>query len=140
LREKGDPKMDNNVLEIKPVSLGPWIGPEIKDNREPPVSKIVRVEEGLLGNPGRESAAQSGQPQQLYSLDQTRELVNNAQSLLNVLNSSLSFIVYEKAGRVVVKVIDRNTKKVIREIPPEDIIRLKEKLQEVRGVLFNGEA
>ncbi len=140
LREKGDLKMDNKVLEIKPVSLGPWISPEIKDNQEPQVSKIVKVEEGLLGNPGRESAAQSGQSQQLYNLEQTREVVNNLQSFLSALNSSLSFVIHEKTGRVMIKVIDRNTKKVIREIPPEEIVKLQEKLQEVRGVLFNGEA
>jgi flagellar protein FlaG len=132
--------MDKKVLEIKPVSMGPWISPEVKDHQGPQVSKIVKVEEGLLGNPWRESAAQSGQPQQLYSLDQAREAVNNAQNLLNTLNTGLSLVIQEEAGRVVVKVIDENTKRVIRELPPESIIKLKERLQKVRGVLFNVEA
>jgi flagellar protein FlaG len=132
--------MDNKVLEIKPVSMGPWISPEVKDQPEPQVSRIVKIDEGFLKNPGRESAAQSGQPQPSYSFDQTKEAANNAQGLLNTLNAGLILVVEEEAGRVVVKVIEKNTKKVVRELDPESVIKLKERLQKVRGVLFNGEA
>ena len=132
--------MDNKVLEIKPVSMGPWISPEVKDQLEPQVSRVVKIEEGFLRNPGRESAAQSGQSQPSYSFDQTREAANNAQGLLNTLNAGLILVVEEEAGRVVVKVIEKNTKKVVRELDPESVIKLKERLQKVRGVLFNGEA
>ena len=132
--------MDNKVLEIKPVSMGPWISPEVKDQPEPQVPRIVKIEEGFLRNPGRESAAQSGQPQPSYSFDQTREAANNAQGLLNTLNAGLILVVEEEAGRVVVKVIEKNTKKVVRELDPESVVKLKERLQKVRGVLFNGEA
>ncbi|HAA04310.1 MAG TPA: hypothetical protein DCE18_13125 [Syntrophobacteraceae bacterium] len=138
--DNGGPKVDNNVLEIKPVALGPWISPEVKDRQEPQVTKIVKVDAGVVRNPGRDAAAQSGEPQQFYSLEQTRELVNSVQSFLNLLNSSLGFMIQEETGRVLVKVFDRNTKKVIREIPPEDLVKLQEKLQELRGVLFNGKA
>jgi flagellar protein FlaG len=132
--------MDNKVMEIKPVSLGPWTSPEVKDRPEPQVSKIVKVEEGLPGNPGREAAAQPGQPQPSYSLSQTREAVNHAQSLLNTLDTGLILVVDERAGGIVVKVLDRNSKRVIRELSPESVIKLKERLKKVSGVLFNGEA
>jgi len=122
------------------VSLGPWNRPEVKDQTETQVSRIVNIEEGSLRNPGRESAAQSGQSQPSYSFDQTREAANNAQGLLNTLNAGLILVVEEEAGRVVVKVIEKNTKKVVRELDPESVIKLKERLQKVRGVLFNGEA
>lgn len=56
------------------------------------------------------------------------------------MNVSLSFEVYDKTGDVVVKVINRDTKEVIRQIPPEDLLEITEKLEELRGVLFAGKA
>ncbi|MGD9940352.1 MAG: flagellar protein FlaG [Clostridia bacterium] len=55
-------------------------------------------------------------------------------------NKRLSFRVNEKLGQVVVKVIDVNTDKVIREIPPEELQHVHERIREVIGLLFDERA
>ena len=55
-------------------------------------------------------------------------------------NRRLSFRVNEKLGQVVVKVIDVNTDKVIREIPPEELQHVHERIREVIGLLFDERA
>ena len=52
-------------------------------------------------------------------------------------NKKLKFIVDHRSNEVIVKVIDKNTDKVIKVIPPEELQRLHKKLKETIGFLFN---
>lgn len=52
----------------------------------------------------------------------------------------LSFRLNEKLGQVVVKVIDTQTDKVIREIPPAELQHVHERIREVMGILFDERA
>ena len=52
----------------------------------------------------------------------------------------LSFSINEKLDQVVVKVIDTDTDKVIREIPPAELQHVHERIREVIGILFDERA
>ncbi|MBP7095269.1 MAG: flagellar protein FlaG [Spirochaetia bacterium] len=52
----------------------------------------------------------------------------------------LQFSLNEKLGQVVVKVIDADTDKVIKEIPPAEIQEVHERIREVIGILFDERA
>jgi flagellar protein FlaG len=52
-------------------------------------------------------------------------------------NKKLQFVVDHTSNEVIVKVIDRSTDKVIRELPPEELQRLHENLKEAIGLLFD---
>lgn len=54
-------------------------------------------------------------------------------------NRRLKFSVNEEINRVVVKVIDGTTDKVIKEIPPEEIQKLVARIKETIGILFDEE-
>lgn len=55
-------------------------------------------------------------------------------------NKRLTFSINEKINEVVVKVIDTDTDKVIREIPPAEIQHVHERIREVIGILFDEKA
>jgi flagellar protein FlaG len=55
-------------------------------------------------------------------------------------NRRLSFSVNEKLGQVVVKVIDNDTDKVVREIPPTELQHVYERIREAIGLLFDKSA
>ena len=57
----------------------------------------------------------------------------------SVFNTSLSFSVDKSTGRTIIKVVDKDTEKVIREIPPEKMVRLMEKISNVMGLLLDVE-
>jgi len=57
----------------------------------------------------------------------------------DLFNRRLDFRVDEETNRVVVKVIDTKTDKVIKEIPPEQLLHLAAKIQEMIGLLFDEE-
>ncbi len=72
---------------------------------------------------------------------ETRELVTKAQEALEeIQHRSLQFSVDESTGRTVIKVIDKESGDVIKEIPPEEALRLAEKIQEMSGLLFDRKA
>jgi len=62
------------------------------------------------------------------------------QDVLNKLNERIVFSIHEETGQVVVKVVDSETNKVIRQIPPEELLKLREKLDELIGILFEARA
>jgi flagellar protein FlaG len=52
-------------------------------------------------------------------------------------NKKLQFVVDHRSNEITVKVIDRETDKVIKELPPEELQRLHSKLRETIGLLFD---
>ncbi|MDR2478132.1 MAG: flagellar protein FlaG [Treponema sp.] len=52
-------------------------------------------------------------------------------------NKKLQFIVDHQSNEVTVKVIDKETDKVIKVLPPEELQRLHTKLKETIGFLFD---
>jgi flagellar protein FlaG len=64
-------------------------------------------------------------------------LAADIQSVGETFNKKLQFVVDHRSNEVIVKVIDKNTDKVIKVIPPEELRRLHKKLKETIGFLFN---
>jgi len=52
-------------------------------------------------------------------------------------NKKLQFVVDLRSNEVIVKVIDAETDKVIKVLPPEELQRLHNKLKETIGFLFD---
>jgi uncharacterized FlaG/YvyC family protein len=67
------------------------------------------------------------------------EAIEKLRSAGDIFNKRLDFRVDEKTHRVVVKVIDTKTDKVIKEIPPEQLLHLAAKIQEMIGLLVDEE-
>ena len=54
-----------------------------------------------------------------------------------IFNKKLRFVVDQHSHEVTVKVIDKETDKVIKELPPEELQRLHNNLKETLGFLFD---
>jgi len=52
-------------------------------------------------------------------------------------NRKLQFVVDHSSNQVIIKVIDKETDKVIKELPPEELQRLHSNLKEAIGLLFD---
>jgi flagellar protein FlaG len=56
------------------------------------------------------------------------------------LQRSLQFSIDESSGRTVIKVVDKDTQEVIRQIPEEQVLELAARLDKVAGVFVQDEA
>ena len=70
-------------------------------------------------------------------LEQTQASVKQLQNISDVFGRKLQFNVNEALGKVVVKVIDPSTDKVIKEIPSREIQQMQIRIRETIGFLFD---
>jgi flagellar protein FlaG len=49
----------------------------------------------------------------------------------------LQFSVHEDTGQTVVRVVDKDTGELIRQIPPQELLDLASKLEDMMGILFD---
>jgi len=63
--------------------------------------------------------------------------VADLQRMGDAFNKRLQFVVDHRSNEVIVKVIDKETDKVIKELPPEELQRLHRNLKEAIGLLFD---
>lgn len=81
----------------------------------------------------RETGATTGS----LSLDEVEKLVDSLREVVDVVQKRLSFSVHQETNDIVVKVIDNKTDEVIRQIPPENLLKLREQMVELTGIMFS---
>lgn len=64
-------------------------------------------------------------------------MVNDLEVVSHAFNRRLKFSVNRDLNQVIVKVIDRQTDKVIKELPSEELQRLHVRIQEAIGLLID---
>jgi uncharacterized FlaG/YvyC family protein len=69
------------------------------------------------------------------STDHIRSVISKANE--NIRYTETKFIYYEDINRIAIKIVDRETDEVIREIPREETIELLQKIMESAGLLFD---
>ncbi len=52
----------------------------------------------------------------------------------------LRFSVDESSNSIVIKVLEKGTDKVIRQIPPDEILRLRQRISDLLGALYDSKA
>jgi flagellar protein FlaG len=83
-----------------------------------------------------ESSSQKGVQKKTRSTEEISKDLDAINRQLNEANSSLQFSVDDKSQELVVRIVDRDSGKVIRQIPPESIVRLRESMKAMAGLLI----
>lgn len=60
--------------------------------------------------------------------EKVKEAVENVRDFIKKNQRSLDFEMAEESNRVIITVIDRETNKVIRQIPPEDVVNISDQI------------
>jgi flagellar protein FlaG len=68
------------------------------------------------------------------------QAVKNVNDFFQTVQRTLQFTLNEDTGRMVIQVKDGKTGEVIRQIPPEEMLQLSNRLDELKGLLFEGKA
>lgn len=74
---------------------------------------------------------EQGQPSQ----EQIRQAVDKINK--SIKNSDLQFGIHEATNRVTIKVVDKDSKEVIKELPPEKTLDMIAKVWEMAGILVD---
>ena len=72
-----------------------------------------------------------------FEREKTAQVAEAMNNYLKSTETNLQIQVFQKTGDIVVKVISTSDGKVIRQIPPEEMLNLAAKMEEMVGALFN---
>jgi len=124
------------VMQVNEVSskIGEMVTPSAQGLRQEMNRSPTREKKGMP-----EASSWSGK-ELSWKKEEIEGVVDAVQKFLDRLNVRLVFSIHKETGEVVVKVVDPKTNKVIRQIPPEELLKLQEKLDELLGILFEARA
>ena len=105
----------------------------------PPPAEGVRspreVQQALRDENGPKAAQAMSEERPEKPLE---EVVSALNDLVQNLHKNLQFSNEEETGETIIKVVDSETNEVVRQIPSEEIVRLRRRMKEAAGVLFQG--
>ena len=98
-----------------------------------------------LHRPANNSDSAENSPAKPVTLDrpsvqQLEEAALRIEKFVQPINSDLQFTIDESTGTSVVKVIDRNTKELIRQMPSEEMLAIAGSLDRLQGLLVKQRA
>ncbi len=95
----------------------------------------LHVEE--IARPSEKNSMQADTPEQQEA--NTRDALKRAVEEINknAANSEAQFAVHEKTNRIMVKIVDKRTKEVIKEFPPEKTLDMIAKAWELAGLTID---
>ncbi len=116
-----------DVGKISATSAVPAQVPSLR--KEPGVSSFLPKPDEVASRPAEEDVR-----------DELGNAVTDLQSRMQNVQRDLNFSVDDSTGEVVVKVIDGESGKVVRQIPSEEVLKLAEQLDGVRSLMFEAKA
>ena len=102
------------------------VAPQPAKSREP-VDDRSPAQQKLKGNETSDKTTEVSQAM----LDTLQEKMSSIHQV------GLRFSKHEETGRTVIRVVNKDTDELIREIPPENVLNLAARLNDMMGILFN---
>lgn len=135
----------NSISSIQAQSMTrPVVTPKVtKETVEGPAENVtvpkldnstVAVAKTQEGN-GKQGNENQGNAQQQPSNESIRRAVENINK--NLKDSEAIFGIHEKTNRVTIKIVDKETKEVLKELPPEKTLDMIAKAWELAGLLVD---
>jgi flagellar protein FlaG len=113
-------------IPVSPAADGPWW--------------MQALSERTAGKAAAESAAAPSDAVDEATPAQVAEAVKEANASLQSCSVGLRFEMDEDTDKLIVKVVDRESGEVIRQIPSEEVVRIAKVLGEAPGLLVSREA
>ena len=96
----------------------------------PDVSVIINGQEKNQPNDGKKE----------ITTDDAKEMTEALNDFMDKLNCNIQFKYHEKLDLLTIQMINKKTKEVIKEFPPEEILKTMEKTQEWIGIFLDKKA
>lgn len=87
-----------------------------------------------------DKAKESRESKNKFSPEELRKATDNLNKVVSLYAAELKFTIDEVSGVDVVKVINTDTKEVIRQIPSEEMVKIAESIDRLQGLLVRQQA
>ena len=130
--------MGTKIREIQPMVAENWVRYDSNPQDAQLIQPVASAEMDAQGKTENEGRPQQGNSRPGMDPQKSKELAEEVQRFMEDFNIEVNFKIHEKTGDVVVQILNRDTGEMIRQIPSENLVKLHDKLVELRGVLFEG--
>ncbi len=117
-----------------PADIKPGVVPSLPGTKK--VQAPTQVEKRTDDVKNAETTSKETQ----LTREDVEEMVEALEEMTKTLQTKLNFSINESTNDVVVRVLDKDTEEVIKQFPPEELLELQEKMQDLTGFLFNADA
>lgn len=119
--------------------------PQVTASAPTRVANFSRSESPVVPSPsvadrGSTDTTQPSQQAQPPNREQAEDAVKRIKEFVQPINDSIQFSLDDDTGFTVVKVIDLQTKEVLRQIPSEEAIHIAKALDKLKGLLIQSKA
>lgn len=122
--------------ETKPATGNTEVStPAQAANVDPVTVSVQKVENKDGQNAGSQGNEQQAQNEQQVPNEQLKKAVEQMNK--NMIHAHAVFGFHDKTNRVMIKIVDKDTKEVIREYPPEETLDMIAKVWELAGILVD---
>lgn len=118
------------VQKIEPVQPAASMEASAQVEKAPDATTVIVQETGE-----KQDGSQNDNRQNQPSNDQIKRAVEKLNKSMT--NSEAVFGIHEKTNRVTIKIIDKESKEVIKELPPEKTLDMIAKVWEMAGILVD---
>ncbi|HET98742.1 MAG TPA: flagellar protein FlaG [Desulfurivibrio alkaliphilus] len=136
--------MDVNLHnEVKSYALPAATAVEREEKNRPPITPVADSGSAARNKADDRSRfdQKAAEQQRKVSPGEAEEIAKEMQSRLDSIgNTRLLFALHRDPEAVVVQITDRQSGDVIRQFPAEESLALRQKLNELVGMLFDGKA
>ncbi len=100
---------------------------------------VVEIQAQQKNPDGQTGNSQNGGNDYIQTFEQNQDKIKKAveQMNKNMNNSEAIFGIHEGTNRVTIKIVDKDTKKVIKELPPEKTLDMIAKVWEMAGIMVD---
>ena len=107
---------------------GDRIATEAGSSSEAGPSRVLQGDDG--------NSKYDGEAKNKLSANDLKSTVDEVNSHLTSRDVALRFRIDQESQEVVVSVVDQDSNEVIREIPPEEVVRMRARIKEMAGLLL----
>ena len=114
--------------------------------RPPDVSSLQSVERYSPERPHPKRIEEESQPERVEAhpkkedqagdKERVKEIVDRLNHMSRVLDRKIQFEIASETEDVVVKIVDRETGHTIRQIPPQELVKLASRMEEIHEIIF----
>lgn len=87
-----------------------------------------------------ETIAAVKQPAAVPDMEQVKQAVQNLNKAMKSMSQDLEFSIDEDSNRTIVKIVDQQTKEIIRQLPSKEALEIAKALDKIQGLLIRQQA
>lgn len=110
---------------------------QVRSERSPTQNRESLGAQGSVDTSSRQAEHESRVKGKEWSIEDLEPAMDAMNELVSVKNTSLKFEQHETLNRTMVKVIDKQTEEIVREIPPEQFLDMISSMLEFAGIIID---